>query len=1426
MKENFRNGTEGRRRGEEKEEEEKEERVDEEIRRLYQLIPDAKETFSLMNSLILNPSTRFQCLKSGISFISHSLFQGKEALTLMSLLHYSILLYQNPLSSSSSIPSSLSSSISLLNNNNDNINDNPTNRSNNHSNQIRTEKETEEREGEQWEESNEEKEERIESSLVQLYEIAKHIADSILCIPSSMDKEAEEGGLLLNRRREIGGIITSLDLLGTLITVSKSLEEQCFGRKSFTSKDILMCFLRTQGNRRMKMDFIPAFLSCVSELNLDPDELRMIRELVERYLKDGGKEVSLVVKQLFPLFRDEKERRERIKWIQLLFLLLSNTTKNDMGTVQFVVEMGMQHSRSVIIWIMDYIQDEFTAMTIIQQFDPTWLLMIILIASTQESKTQSFKTIVELFNKLFEVSKGNERKLTQQSLNHYFYSLIRTPGMEIRSQVLTELGSFLFLLEDESLIQIKGTYPRKIKSIGNHILSQIFFVYPVARSDILGNIFGEISEGLSLVIKLQYCSLLHQICEKGILLLSDFIPKIQDWLGFIMYFPLPVGVEVIHSLLPLIQISPSFLDFLFILFRKLLSARGSNARILSIRSLFLLLCSPHLQSDSNNHKSSSYQREILSILESAFNFPLEIRGNFYFSLHHYLLKCESSKTLDDENLEYLLEMVMGRFERYISLDSAPNIRPDDSHHLNMISSSSPFSELFCIRRAFEVSEFAGDEGESERNENQIRKREDFARLFSLSIKVMTQIMNLPDTTRNRFDKLRRLQSVILAVTIQFGHPVAFESMCQIPSEHAPTYKGKEKQDMISFLKAQLESHGSQRSRPPFPECPSERISMPLRVELMMPVYLMLTENFSQNSLFKDLFKTCSSGGAFKACLYFFNRFSALHLSFPKVIWMDCFVTVETVLNILECFIDTLHLSYNEEKDLEPSNTSVPPFVSIQMAISCVYLIGKMLNDSKKDTFNSSQFSEDQTFQLCKCLLNLLYLCLKDKEKLKSRTMKCGSKTVKPISKDFIPMFHSEILNSLFLLFSRWIITPAIDSEKAFVLEINFEGVETFVGIFKRVVDFIKENGESTWDNLLVGVGLETQFDCPKIATFFSKVLQKEVEESISVEATQGYVKIIDLLSRAIAPKRWKKTIQVVDGLNEVIQSFKDILSEYRIANPDIVTTILKYILDYAPRKDVVAIALEALESCVEDAPKKNCLQVCENESCQNASVKLILTLFSPMISDLFISFKEFERFINCLIKLNSFQLNYLTKGRLFLTILKLLNWSLGLLQQASQGIEKKKILQKLSPLLSEERYINVLARLKYLFNLILFQINLSKENFSKIMKIPLIIARIERYEVKLQNLLILNKNHKEYPLLKVVFNKVDEEFHINKDKKKNKKPNSNIFESDDEKKPKSQKGVKRRSKNAYIDANIEELDSDDNLDELEDFIICKKGRIY
>lgn len=161
---------------------------------------------------------------------------------------------------------------------------------------------------------------------------------------------------------------------------------------------------------------------------------------------------------------------------------------------------------------------------------------------------------------------------------------------------------------------------------------------------------------------------------------------------------------------------------------------------------------------------------------------------------------------------------------------------------------------------------------------------------------------------------------------------------------------------------------------------------------------------------------------------------------------------------------------------------------------------------------------------------------------------------------------------------------------------------------------------------------------------------------------------------------------------------------------------------------------------------------------------------------------------------------------------------------ASRGCKESRTYAKarkesgLNKLLSNEETRRAFYDAKELASLLSPWLDSGRQSFSSSIckKIPKVIFNIERFEHELDRLLEANKSMKGFSSIGDIFQA----------KEKAAPPTALVTEEVTPKRGPKRKRQQLRSRNRYIDAMLEEEEGDDAFADLEDFIVCKKGKAY
>jgi hypothetical protein len=104
--------------------------------------------------------------------------------------------------------------------------------------------------------------------------------------------------------------------------------------------------------------------------------------------------------------------------------------------------------------------------------------------------------------------------------------LVKFPGLDMRSHILTELAIYLFEIH---IVSVGKATLNSVKMLGQHLIIKIFEQFPLARGEILASAFTVISEEPSIESKERYCILLEKIAGEQLFSLCDYSGKISDW---------------------------------------------------------------------------------------------------------------------------------------------------------------------------------------------------------------------------------------------------------------------------------------------------------------------------------------------------------------------------------------------------------------------------------------------------------------------------------------------------------------------------------------------------------------------------------------------------------------------------------------------------------------------------------------------------------------------------------------------------------------------------------------------------------------------------------------------------------------------------------------------------------------------------------
>ncbi|KAJ6239867.1 hypothetical protein M0813_24787 [Anaeramoeba flamelloides] len=207
-------------------------------------------------------------------------------------------------------------------------------------------------------------------------------------------------------------------------------------------------------------------------------------------------------------------------------------------------------------------------------------------------------------------------KKIENDLFSIFLDFIKCSGVKGRTELLIELAAFFCQLADNNIIKKER---RLIRELGKFLFCELFSAHESTRSEICSLAFNYIVRHTDEQIKISYTEIIENITSRDLTAFksSSSIGKVQEWLNSISLLSKEISYRLITAFLPISKWNRDFVNFLFILFRKMLNNRETKNKSISIFGFTRMFGSGLLHENE--------QQEILRCLIPAFNYSLEIK---------------------------------------------------------------------------------------------------------------------------------------------------------------------------------------------------------------------------------------------------------------------------------------------------------------------------------------------------------------------------------------------------------------------------------------------------------------------------------------------------------------------------------------------------------------------------------------------------------------------------------------------------------------------------------------------------------------------------------------------------------------------------------------------------------------------------------
>ncbi|KAF0979531.1 hypothetical protein FDP41_001448 [Naegleria fowleri] len=418
-------------------------------------------------------------------------------------------------------------------------------------------------------------------------------------------------------------------------------------------------------------------LSYLHKMNLN-DSAPLIYQLL--LLSSRGKKQKILQGIISYFDNVEKEKRRNSLGYN------EDSVLNLEGTVLHFIDYAIKQNQDLASEMLKLIKNEPTSA--LNTFKVSFLLIISSLTNFEEKAFKLLKSLVEedykqsIKSRIFITE--DEQKVLSFNTNSYkvIMDTIKKCGRGRDFMVKSVVDFACYLLDSKKpktedapslSLTAQAFHPHKL---GLEILSKIFEINNVVRSDILSRIFNRVVTNYGNIEK--YIELLANLSLNQTSYVLDHISKLKETIEYLSTMPTDVAKALLAAVQPLYKTSQEFQDQVVLVLRKSMYNRELDSRQVALSGfLQILLSSGELDeishrnigssssssstNSANHSKPSSVDLEIIGFLRRCLSMQTPIRKALYRGLSHVVQK-------KPYLLNEICPILMDQLKKYISVN--------------------------------------------------------------------------------------------------------------------------------------------------------------------------------------------------------------------------------------------------------------------------------------------------------------------------------------------------------------------------------------------------------------------------------------------------------------------------------------------------------------------------------------------------------------------------------------------------------------------------------------------------------------------------------------------------------------------------------------------------------------------------------------